>query len=92
MPNGAMMVSLSLNGSNILVSQPATPPPPAPGPATSGLEHFGIRTDDMEATVADLKAAGVKFRDEVRSFAPGVKIAFFWAPENVLIELVEMKE
>jgi catechol 2,3-dioxygenase-like lactoylglutathione lyase family enzyme len=93
MPNGAMMVSLSLNGSNILVSQPATPPPLAPGgPATSGLEHFGIRTDDMEATVADLKAAGVKFRDEVRSFAPGVKIAFFWAPENVLIELVEMKD
>jgi catechol 2,3-dioxygenase-like lactoylglutathione lyase family enzyme len=92
MPSGAMMVSLSLNGSNILVSQPATPPPPlAPGPATSGLEHFGIRTDDIEATVAELKAAGVKFRDDIREAMPGTKIAFFWAPENVLIELVETK-
>jgi catechol 2,3-dioxygenase-like lactoylglutathione lyase family enzyme len=55
----------------------------------SGLEHIGIRTDDMDTTVANLKANGVKFRDEIREFRPGVRIAFFWAPEDVLIELVE---
>jgi hypothetical protein len=38
-----------------------------------------------------LKANGVQFRDEVRQFMPGVRIVFFWAPEDVLVELVEIK-
>ena len=66
-------------------------PEPAPGSPESsyGIEHFGIITDDIEAAVTDLKAKGVKFRDEVRVALPGLKISFLWAPENVLIEIME---
>jgi hypothetical protein len=39
--------------------------------------------------VADLKAKGVRFRDEIKVARPGLRIAFLWAPENVLVELVE---
>jgi catechol 2,3-dioxygenase-like lactoylglutathione lyase family enzyme len=84
-PSGAMSVSLKLNGSSILVGGPRTQPP------EYGLNHFGIATDDIEAAVKELKAAGVKFQVEITAIRPGVKIAFFWAPENVLIELVEDK-
>ena len=54
-----------------------------------GLEHFGIRTDNLAAAVADLNAKGVQFRCETREIRPGVKISFLGAPENVLVELLE---
>lgn len=87
-------VALSLNGSSILImlgktQQDSTSEPSAP---TIGLEHFGIITDDLETAVADLKAKGVQFRNDPREFRPGVNISFLWAPENVLIELLEIKK
>ncbi|MFH0814246.1 MAG: VOC family protein [Pseudomonadota bacterium] len=93
----ARMVSsreLDLNGSRILITERTAQPEPATGsPQTGyGIEHFGIRTDNLEAAVADLKAQGVKFRDEIRVARPGVKISYLWAPENVLIELLERSE
>ena len=94
LPNGSVTVDLNLGGVMILImpqSAEATPAPTARG-AISGLEHIGIRTDDMDATVANLKANGVQFRDEILDFRPGVRIAFFWAPEDVLVELVEIKQ
>ncbi len=82
-PSGATAVPLKLNGSSILVSGPRTQP------ANYGLNHFGISTDDIETTVKELKASGVKFQTEITQTASGSKIAFFWAPDNVLIELVQ---
>ncbi len=92
-PNGSVSVDLNLGGVMILImpqSADAKTLSTARG-AISGLEHIGIRTDDMDTTVANLKANGVKFRDEILDFRPGVRIAFFWAPEDVLVELVEIK-
>lgn len=91
LPDGRVSIELSLNGTIILLMQRPVQAETAPSSsaAVSGLDHFGIRTDDIEATVADLKAKGVKFRDEIREIRGGMKICFLWAPENVLIELVE---
>ena len=88
---GRVSVELDLNGSRVLVMSRSAQPQTAPSsPETVyGLEHFGIRTDDLETAVADLKAKGVQFKEEIREIRPGVKISFLWAPENVLIELLE---
>ena len=86
LPDGRTSVELSLNGSRVLLTQRPVQLDSASG---SGLEHFGIRTDNLEAAVADLKAKGVQFRDEIREIRPGTKISFLWAPENVLVELLE---
>ena len=88
---GRVSVELDLNGSRVLVMSRRVQPETAPSsPETDcGLEHFGIRTDNLEAAVADLKAKGVQFKEEIREVRPGVKISFLWAPENVLIELLE---
>ena len=91
LPDGRVSIELSLNGSIILLMQrpvqvEATP---ASDIAINGLDHFGIITDNLETAIADLKAKGVKFRDEMREARPGLKIAFLWGPENVLIELLE---
>ena len=90
--DGRTSVELDLGGSRILVTQPRAQSESASVPSGigTGLEHFGIRTDNLEAAVADLKANGVEFRDEIRSTRPGVKISFLWAPENVLVELIEV--
>ena len=91
LPDGRTSVELNLNGSRILLTQRPVQPESAfmRSVTGSGLEHFGIRTDNLEAAVADLKAKGVQFRDEIRVIRPGVKISFLWAPENVLVELLE---
>jgi len=89
---GQVSVELSLNGSRVLIKTGNVRTEAAPGsedPA-HGIEHFGIKTDDLETAVAELKAKGVQFRDEIREIRPGVKISFLWAPENVLIELMEV--
>jgi len=88
---GLVSVELDLNGSRVLIKPGNVRTGMAPGslePA-HGLEHFGIRTDDLETAVADLKAKGVQFKEEIREIWPGFNIAFLWAPENVLIELLE---
>ena len=89
---GRVSVELDLNGSRVLLMSRGVPPETAPGSAETdcGLEHFGIRTDNLEAAVADLKAKGVQFKEEIREIRPGVKISFLWAPENVLVELLEI--
>jgi lactoylglutathione lyase len=87
-PNGRVSVEVRLNEARILIAQTQNPTIPT---ANAGLDHWGIRTDDIESAVANLKANGVKFRDEIREVRPGVKIAFFWAPDNVLIEIMEIK-
>ena len=85
---GRVSVELSLNGSRVLIAQAQGQITPG---MTSGLEHWGIRTDDIEGAVANLKANGVKFRNEIIELLPGVKLAFLWAPDNVLIEILEIR-
>ena len=56
-----------------------------------GLDHFGLRVEDLEQTVATMKSKGAKFFVEPVQFRPGVKLAFVWAPDDVRIELLERR-
>ncbi len=82
LPDGRIMVSLTLTGTRILISRPIADKP------YDSLEHFGILTDNMEETVGQLKAYGIKFRNETQ-VQNGIKYAHFWAPDNVLVELIQ---
>ena len=89
-PDGRINVELDLNGSRVLVMSPRAQPL-APGASQTGydrLEHFGLRTDNLEAAVNELKTKGVTFVQEITQL-PWIKVSFFLAPEGVLIELVE---
>ena len=93
LPDGRTVFVLDLNGTNILVTNPRSQPQTgSPLGSGYGLDHFGIRTDNLEAAVEDLKAHGVKFTEEISEGRPGTKISFFLGPENVLIELLERSE
>ena len=59
-----------------------------------GVQHLAFRVDDIEAALAELKAAGVRLIDEKpRDGAGGARIAFLHpkATGGVLVELCERK-
>ena len=91
-PEGGTRVELRLEGTRLLIRTPvdaSCTAEDAPG-TRHGLEHFGIRTDDIETAVTDLKAKGVQFIGDIKvSSATGARIAFLMAPDNVMIELLQ---
>ena len=89
--DGKPRTDLDLNGLTIFIAavpaEAATPP--APTEPYVGLDHFGLRVENMDEAVAELKRRGADFTMEPRVLRPGVKIAFVRAPDNVRIELLE---
>ncbi|MEE8413634.1 MAG: VOC family protein [Dehalococcoidales bacterium] len=57
-----------------------------------GLHHLSLKVSNIEEFTADLKSRGVEFVIEITKPRPGVKIAFIKAPDNVLLEIVEVTE
>ena len=91
--DGKPRTDLDLNGLTIFIA--AVPPeaatPPAPAQPYVGLDHFGLRVDDMDEAAAELKRRGATFTLEPRTIRPGVRIAFVQAPDNVRIEILERR-
>lgn len=79
---GKTMISLDLNGTSILIA-------PSDDPVENGLDHFGIRTDNLEEAIKDLKEKGVPFTQDLKEVTPTFKMSFLTANENVKIELQE---
>ena len=54
-----------------------------------GLDHLGLRVDDMKEAASQLKDLGAEFLVEPRETVTGVQIAFLRGPDGVNIELVQ---
>ncbi|HET7262014.1 MAG TPA: VOC family protein [Casimicrobiaceae bacterium] len=54
----------------------------------TGFNHVCVATDDLDAELARLRAAGVETRSEVLDFR-GCKLVFLRGPEGVCVELSE---
>jgi lactoylglutathione lyase len=89
--DGQPRIDLDLNGLTIFIAQVAANADVASAPADPhlGLDHFGLRVDNLEQSVAELKQRGATFSTEPRTIRPGVKIAFVECPDNVRVELLE---
>jgi len=90
-PDGSSRVDLDINGLTVFIMRVATDAP-APGADTEvslGLDHFGLRVENMDATVAELTEKGAEFTMEPRKLRPGLIITYIVAPENVRIELLQ---
>src|SRR5437868_2760879 len=90
-PDGSPRIDLDLNGLAVFIGRvaPNEAIPDAPSEPHLGLDHFGLRVDNLDETAAELKRRGASFAVEPRTIRPGVRIAFLEAPENVQIELLE---
>ena len=86
---GGTVVRLDLNGQQTMIGPPVGSPPlvPATLQPQYGLIHFGLRTDNLEQAVPELKAKGMKFVQDITPLPSGSKISYFLGPEDVLVEL-----
>ena len=86
--NGLPRANLKLGDQVILISTvlPGVTQQGSGPHSCLGLDHIGLRVDDMDAAVRELKAKGAEFAMEPRGGA--VKIAFVKAPDGVSVELV----
>jgi catechol 2,3-dioxygenase-like lactoylglutathione lyase family enzyme len=89
--DGKPRVDLNLNGLTIFVAEvpPDAAVPAAPAVPYIGLDHLGLRVDNLDAAAAELKRRGAVFMMEPRTIRPGVRIAFIQGPDDVRIELLE---
>jgi catechol 2,3-dioxygenase-like lactoylglutathione lyase family enzyme len=53
-----------------------------------GYNHIGLEVEDIEAAFTDLSARGYSFFMPPTDI-PGLRIAFFRGPEDIVIELVQ---
>lgn len=89
--DGRPRTDLDLDGLTIFIAPVPSDAtiPSAPTDPYIGLDHFGLRVENLDEAVAELKRRGATFKMEPRTIRPGVRIAFVEAPDNVRIELLE---
>lgn len=87
--DGQTRIDLDINGLMIFIAKAGESVPPGPAEPHLGLDHFGLRVDNLAEAAADLKAKGAEFAVEPHDLRPGLKIAFVRAPGDVRIELLE---
>jgi lactoylglutathione lyase len=92
-PDGKPRIDLDLNGLTIflLKEAPGENLPAGPSGRYLGLDHFGLRVDNLDETCAELKRRGGEFTAEPLTVRPGLKIAFIRGPENSRIEILERR-
>lgn len=57
---------------------------------TMGFRHLAFEVDDIEQTLTDLKAQGVKPLSAIQEYQPTQKkLVYFLGPEDILLELAE---
>ena len=91
MSNGLERTDIRLGGVMMFI---AKVPPDAylmqkPNGSFVGLDHLGLRVNNIDAVCEELKAKGAEFTVEPKTIRPGVRIAFVRGPEGVLIEILD---
>ncbi len=91
MSNGVERTDMNLGGVMVFIAQAPAEAALADRRDNSfvGLDHLGLRVNDIDAVCAELKAKGAEFTVEPRTIRPGVRIAFVKGPQDVLIEILD---
>ncbi len=84
---------LRLGGATILIRNAREGETLAPGPTGRylGTDHFGLRVADVDAAIAELRSRGVTIDVEPWDISPKQRIAFVRGPDNIRIELVQLR-
>jgi lactoylglutathione lyase len=88
-PGGQPRIDLNINGLTIFIAHADENTPSGLVDPHLGLDHFGLRVDNLDVSVAELKERGAEFAVEPHELRPGLRIAFVRTPDDVRIELLE---
>lgn len=88
---GKPRIDIKLDGISIFIAPVMNDGKTAAPPVSpyQGLDHFGLRVDNLDIAAAELKAKGAEFTMEPMTIRPGTRISFVRGPESVSIELLE---
>ena len=91
MSNGVERTDIKLGGVNHFIAKVPDDAPLAEKHDGSfvGLDHIGLRVNNIDAVCAELKAKGAEFTVEPKTIRPGVRIAFIRDPQSLLIEILD---
>jgi len=91
MSNGIERTDIRLGGVAVFIAKvpDSAELPERPENSFVGLDHIGLRVNNIDDVCAELKAKGAEFTTEPKTIRPGVRIAFVRGPQNVLIELLD---
>ena len=90
--NGMQIVTLEIGGLPYNFSPKRTTEtvdPPASGTVRYGVYHIALKTTDLDAEAAKMKARGVKFTQDVKLLGATSKFAFVEGPDGISIELLQ---
>jgi catechol 2,3-dioxygenase-like lactoylglutathione lyase family enzyme len=87
--DGQSRIDIDVNGLMIFIAAADDTTPAGPVDPHLGLDHFGLRVENLAQAAAELKEKGAEFSVEPKDLRPGLKIAFVRAPGDVRIELLE---
>ena len=90
--DGQSRVDIDINGLIIFIAKAEESTPAGPVDPYVGLDHLGLRVENLDAAAADLKAKGAEFSMEPKDLRQGLRIAFVRAPGDVRIELLERSD
>jgi lactoylglutathione lyase len=91
MSNGIERTDIRLGGVAVFIAKVPESAELAEKPENSfvGLDHIGLRVNNIDDVCVELKTKGAEFTIEPKTIRPGVRIAFLRGPQNVLIELLD---
>lgn len=89
--NGMSIVTLDIGGLwyNFSPKRAGEAVEPKTQPARYGVYHIALKTRDLAAEAAKMKARGVKFTLEVSQSNPTTKYAFIEGPDGISIEILQ---
>jgi lactoylglutathione lyase len=88
---GQQRIAMRVGGQAVLIApaHPHDPMTPAPRFPYYGLEHMGLTVDDLQASVAELRAKGADIAIGPLTRSPGLHLAFVRGPDGIMVELVQ---
>ena len=88
---GQIRITLNVGGQKILIAptHPHDAMTPAPAFPYYGLEHIGFTVEDLDATIAALRAKGADVAVGPLTRDAGTYLAFIRGPEGIMVELVQ---
>ena len=93
LPDGRIRAELRISGGRMIINTPQPKDNRVQDNPQSryGTEHFGMKVDELESALEQCLAAGGRLVRGATQIRPGTRIAFFMAPDDVLVELLEMR-
>lgn len=86
---GALRIVLDLCGLPLFIEKMPAGTKLLPEPPHQGIEHIGLRVDNLDEAARELRRHGISFLGEPKQPNPGVRFAFIQGPDGVRIELVQ---